>query len=30
MANDLFNSFMSGPDEQGRFGISAGGLSAKR
>ena len=20
MANDLFNSFMTGPDEQGRFG----------
>ena len=24
MANDLFNSFMSGPDEQGRFGIFGG------
>ena len=24
MANDLFNSFMTGPDEQGRFGDFGG------
>eukprot|EP00581_Thalassiosira_minuscula_P037429 CAMPEP_0184474380 /NCGR_PEP_ID=MMETSP0740-20130409/133999_1 /TAXON_ID=385413 /ORGANISM="Thalassiosira miniscula, Strain CCMP1093" /LENGTH=80 /DNA_ID=CAMNT_0026851571 /DNA_START=21 /DNA_END=263 /DNA_ORIENTATION=+ len=24
MADDLFNSFMNGPDEQGRFGIFGG------
>ena len=24
MAEDLFNSFMNGPDEQGRFGIFGG------
>ena len=29
MANDLFNSFMTGPDEAGRFGKFGGGLSPK-
>ena len=24
MSNDLFNSFMTGPDEKGRFGIYGG------
>ena len=29
MANDLFNSFMNGPDDKGRFGSLVVGLFLK-